>query len=45
MAGVGCFAAVIIGGFAGWIAASVMKTGTGLIAVGAVGAIISRNPA
>ena len=31
MQGVGWLAAIVTGGFAGWIAASVMKTGTGLI--------------
>ena len=43
MQGVGWLAAIIIGGFAGWIAASVMKTGTGLIAniiLGILGAIL-----
>ena len=43
MEGVGWLAAIIIGGLAGWIAASVMKTGTGLIAnivLGIVGAVV-----
>ena len=43
MQGVGWLAAVIIGGLAGWIAASVMKTGTGIIAnilLGIVGAVV-----
>ena len=32
MEGLGWFAAIIVGGLAGWIASSVMKTGTGIIA-------------
>ena len=43
MQGVGWLAAIIIGGLAGWIAASVMKTGTGLITniiLGIVGAVV-----
>ena len=43
MVGVGWLAAIIIGGFAGWIASSVMKTGTGIIMniiLGIVGAVV-----
>ena len=42
MQGIGWLGALIIGGLAGWIAATVMETGTGLIGniiLGIVGAI------
>lgn len=44
MEGVGWIAAIIIGGLAGWIASSFMKSGTGLfmnIVLGIVGAAIA----
>ena len=43
MVGVGWLGAIIIGGFAGRIAAAVMKTGTGILAnivLGIVGAVV-----
>ena len=43
MEGLGWISAIIVGGLAGWIASSVMKTGTGIIAniaLGIVGALV-----
>ena len=41
--GVGCIAAIIIGGLAGWLAEMVMKSNTGIfmnIVLGIVGAVV-----
>ncbi|MEJ6393427.1 GlsB/YeaQ/YmgE family stress response membrane protein [Gymnodinialimonas sp. 2305UL16-5] len=45
MQGLGIVAAIIVGGFAGWIASSIMKANTGLITniiLGIVGAIVGN---
>lgn len=45
MQGLGFFAAIIVGGFAGWIASRVMGASTGLIVnviLGIVGAIVAN---
>lgn len=43
MQGIGWFAAIIVGGLAGWAASSIMKAKTGLLAnvfLGIVGAVV-----
>ena len=45
MTGLGWFAAIIVGGFAGWIAEKIMKSDMGLImniVLGIVGAIVAN---